>query len=498
MMGLRGRLLASYILLLAVTIGVILVAAIYLLNTRPVPAQSTWQQLAYLALDLDIDQLVGGARPMRGLPTLNTVTEQLTQIAEERDVRILVISSPSQLMLYDSSSRFESGAAFHAAIEDYPVTRQLVRNVFVPVEGIAGSFIDSSQEWLFVGLPALRSLRGERYYILIADPRPTQSLQDALSAFGTEILPMLLQAAVVGLLVAIVLAILISRSIARPLQTVAKAAAEVSGGRFHQRVPIEGPNEVRAVAEAFNRMTDEVQGEQQSQQDFLANVSHDLKTPLTSIQGFSQAIIDGAASNPVSAATIIYDEAARLNRMVVELTDLARLQAGRLSMQMTALDMKQLTDAVGQKLAIVAREKGVDLRLETAPVPEVAGDGDRLAQVLTNLISNAISYTPGGGSVTVRTQVVDAGVEVSVTDTGIGIAPAQLARIFERFYQVDKARGPRRGTGLGLAIVHEIVQAHGGRVTAASDGEGRGSIFTLWLPLANVTAAARRRGGITP
>jgi signal transduction histidine kinase len=267
----------------------------------------------------------------------------------------------------------------------------------------------------------------------------------------------------------------------------------VSGGRFNQRVPIKGPTEVRAVADAFNRMADEVQSEQQAQQEFLANVSHDLKTPLTSIQGYSQAIIDGAANNPVAAATIIYDEAARLNRMVIELTDLARLQAGRLSMQMTGLDMGQLAEAIAQRLSIVAREKGIDLRLETMPMPEIAGDGDRLAQVLTNLISNAINYTPEGGMVTVRTQVANNGVEVSVEDTGVGIHPSELPRIFERFYQVDKARGPRRGTGLGLAIVQEIVQAHGGRIRASSPGENRGSTFTIWLPSPNLTTIMRRR-----
>jgi signal transduction histidine kinase len=361
------------------------------------------------------------------------------------------------------------------------------------VDSIAGNFYEAGREWLVFGMPALRSIQGETYYLLFADPRRTQSLQGALSEFGTELLPLLLQAAVVGLLVAVALAILISRSIARPLQTVAQAAMVVAGGRFNQRIPVKGPREVRAVADAFNRMADEVQSEQQAQQDFLANVSHDLKTPLTSIQGYSQAIMDGAAPNPVAAAKIIYDESARLNRMVVELTDLARLQAGRLSMHMTALDIGQLTGAVAQRLSIVAEEKGIQLNIETSPMPEIAGDGDRLEQVLTNLISNAINYTPSGGMVSVRTQIANGGVEVSVQDTGVGIAPADLPRIFERFYQVDKARGPRRGTGLGLAIVQEIVQAHGGRITAGSAGEGLGSIFTVWLPSPNLTTIIRRR-----
>jgi signal transduction histidine kinase len=156
--------------------------------------------------------------------------------------------------------------------------------------------------------------------------------------------------------------------------------------------------------------------------------------------------------------------------------------------------MGQLTAAVGQRLSVVAREKGIALNVDAAPMPPIAGDGDRLAQVLTNLISNAISYTPGGGSVNVRTYANNGGVEVSVQDTGVGISAKELPLIFERFYQVDKARGPKRGTGLGLAIVYEIITAHGGKVNVASDGEGKGSTFTIWLPSPYLsTVIARRR-----
>ena len=155
------------------------------------------------------------------------------------------------------------------------------------------------------------------------------------------------------------------------------------------------------MAQAFNSMSDKVRAEQRSQQDFLANVSHDLKTPLTSIQGYSQAIIDGIG-NPKQAAGIIREESERLNRMVVELTDLARLQAGRLSMKTGAIDLGQLTTAVAQRLAIVAQEKGVELEVNAPSMPEIAGDGDRLVQVVTNLISNAIKYTPSGGKVMVQ------------------------------------------------------------------------------------------------
>ena len=282
-----------------------------------------------------------------------------------------------------------------------------------------------------------------------------------------------------------------SRDSRASLQSVAAAAAGMAAGNYGERVPVTGPPEVRAVATAFNNMGAQVQTTQKAQQDFLANVSHDLKTPLTSIQGYSQAIVDGAASNPVAAAQIIHEEAARLNRMVTELTDLARLQAGRMSTDRSPLDIAQLTSAVAERLQIMAKEKYITMLVDARPVAEVSGDGDRLAQVLTNLISNAIKYTPPGGKVWVATRAADAGIHVIVRDTGVGISAHDLERIFERFYQVDKARGPQRGTGLGLAIVKEIVTAHGGRITAFSDGEGKGATFTVWLPIAG--ALTRRR-----
>jgi signal transduction histidine kinase len=258
-------------------------------------------------------------------------------------------------------------------------------------------------------------------------------------------------------------------------------------------VPEDGPAEFRALAVAFNRMSGEVQATQQAQKDFVANVSHDLKTPLTSIQGYSQAIMDGAAKDPAGAAKIIYEEAGRLNRMVTQLTDLERLQSGRLSMRSVPVDVSRLAAAVGERLAIVAHDRGLTLHVNTPPVPEVIGDGDRLAQVLTNLVSNAIKYTPSGGEVWLQTQVNNGGVEIVVRDSGQGIAAQELPRIFERFYQVDKTRGPRRGAGLGLAITQEIVQAHGGQISVTSAGVGQGSTFTVWLPSPKVASVVGRR-----
>lgn len=487
---LRMRLLASYLAVLGVALGVLAIALVVLLNTRSAPPQPTYQRLAAQIISLDLRALL--ARPGRLRPArwLNDLRDDLDALAATRGIRLLIVGLPENVVAYDSAGTFAPGTPLNATVEPSNITARVLEGLALRIEGIVGSFIDNG-EWLFVGVEAFRT-GGQATALLVAEPRPMLSLYEALNEFGASVAPPVLQAALAGVIAAVLLAAWISRGIARPLQAFSDAAAVVASGRPGARVPVTGAAEVRAVAEAFNRMSEQVETQQSAQQDFLANVSHDLKTPLTSIQGYAQAIIDGATPDPVAAAQIIYDESARLNRMVTELADLTRLQAGRLSMQASPVDLGALTTAIAQRLMIVAQDKGVDLQVDAPPMPPISGDGDRLAQVLMNLISNAINYTPPGGMVRVRTETRGNGVAVVVEDNGIGIPAEELPRIFERFYQVDKARGPKRGTGLGLAIVREIVAAHGGMVTADSEGANRGSVFTVWFPSPQRTPARRK------
>lgn len=515
-MSLRARLLASYLLLLTIAIGVIAMALLLLLSARPAPLDTVYQGLAQRVLstqDLLVEEIFAPAFPQRpfqsnrdGATVLATLAELevvLDAASQVQDVRLMVVSLGNRPMVrYDSADLIPANT---------PLPLEQGKNIDVRRRGVVqseiltGSFENADgAEWVYSALvfatgtggrrgEALLPFRQEEPLALMAAvPRPQQSLQTVLADFSSELALPLIQAALVGMFVAFWLAYLISRTIANPLRTVSRAAMAAAEGDYNQRVPEQGPPEVRAVAESFNRMSAQVRDSQQAERDFLINVSHDLKTPLTSIQGFSQAIMDGTAKNPAAAANIIYEEAARLNRMVTELTDLARIQAGRLSFHASAVDMGQVTAAVAQRLAVVARDKKITLHVDAQAMPMIAGDGDRLAQVLNNLIGNAIKYTPEGGSVWVQTRAVQNGVEVVVRDTGIGIPEKELSRIFERFYQVDKTRGPQRGTGLGLAITKEIVQAHGGRITVESKGEGWGSTFTIWLPLPQVSTVARR------
>ena len=293
-------------------------------------------------------------------------------------------------------------------------------------------------------------------------------------------------AVVAALLVGLAFSWLISRWITRPLTAIARAADEIGQGNLDFQLQVSGPAEIEHVARQFNNMAAEVRASRQAQQAFIANVSHDLKTPLTSILGFSQALVEGVASDKAGvqrAAGIIYAEAQRMSRLVEQLLDLAKLEAGRVQLQRSAVNLTELVQEVARRFAPLAEEKGVNLTASGDEAVWVSGDADRLMQALTNLLDNALRYTPNNGAVSLHVgPQADAPdyAEVTVRDTGPGIAPEDAERVFDRFYQADKAR-KRGSAGLGLAIVQEIVRAHGGQVGVYA-ARGQGATFWIRLP----------------
>jgi signal transduction histidine kinase len=334
--------------------------------------------------------------------------------------------------------------------------------------------------WLYTGKPIANGM-----YVVVARERPTTPLPQV---FADDIFMPLFQAGIAASLLSLLLAGAISNWIASPLQRIAEAAREFADGKLPDLTP-EGPEEVVELGEAFIEMSERVFASQQSQRDFVANVSHELKTPLTSIQGFAQAMLDGTADDPATreqSSQIIYDEAGRMHRMVVELLDLARIDAGTAEFLQDPVDLNPLIHNVISKFQPQTEAAQVELYSEISSLPPLVGDGDRLSQVFTNLIDNALKHTPAGGRVIIRAQRVGDALEITVADTGKGIDPIEVERIFERFYQVDKARtgGAGRGIGLGLAIANEIVEKHGGTLSVQSQ-PGQGSTFTVRLPVAN-------------
>jgi signal transduction histidine kinase len=498
---LRTRLIISYLAVVLVTVFIMAILLVLLLRAQPVAREPIVERL--ITLSSSVNQREGVMSLLLSLANDDRREQTLDQIASQARVRVLVGLENGEV-LYDSLRYYAAGDSLTIAnaepipqhkLPPAPVGILRPNNTNTtdqPVLNLQqGNFYQNGEEWVFI-LQPIRTRQQGTIYFLLAVVRPQSSWAEVLNIFGTSLLIPLFQATLIGLVIAVVMAWLVSRGLVGGLNGLRQVAGAVAKGDYHERVTPRGPDEVRDVAAAFNHMTEQVQAAQIAQQDFLANVSHDLRTPLTSIQGFSQAIIDGTSQDPAHHARIIHDEAARLNRMVGELLDLARVSAGRLNMRHRQIDLTALVEQVAESLSIKARNKGVHLVRDIQPGPSIAGDGDRLAQVMTNLIDNAIKFTPQGGTVRVSARTAQGGIEISVSDTGQGIPPEDLPRIFERFYQVDKARGPRRGTGLGLAITAEIVQAHGGCIHATSGGSGQGTTFTVWFPALGMSTVVRR------
>jgi len=486
---LQIRLMLSFLVVLTTTLFIIGLALFIFLRSRPVPVDNLLNDLALTSLQADFRSILeeervrGTGRQEELLPRLLTVLNE-----QETDYRLFVVGI-NQRIFYDSFGQIPLGEPL-PILEQQPLRARLLT---VQSNFSSGSFIENGTEWVFVSRNLLggqqprnpnNNQRGGVVDYWVATPRPNPTPRLLFDEFGGIFFVPLLRAGVVGLGLAFFLSLWVSRSVAKPLGAIAAASRRAAAGDFDQQVPITGPTEAQQVAFAFNNMTAEVKQAQQAQRDFIANVTHDLRTPLTSIQGFSQAIMDGVADNPAKSAAIINEEAARLSRLVNDLLDIAKIQAGKMQMLRHVVAIDRVLWLVGENMGIKAQQKGVVLHVEVPALAQIAGDGDRLAQVFTNLVDNAIKHTDPGGQVWLRASPANGGIQVEIQDTGEGIPLTEQSRIFERFYQVDKSRNrdaQHGGTGLGLAITAEIIRTHGGRVWLAST-VGVGSQFYVWLP----------------
>ena len=329
------------------------------------------------------------------------------------------------------------------------------------------------------------------YQPLIAVP------QSELASAWLDLAPRLAAAGAIALVVSFIVSFFISRSISGPLRRITQASVQMSRGNYDVYIPIGGKDEIGRLSEAFNAMSTEVSRSHRMMKDLLANVSHELKTPLTSIQGFSQAILDGAIrrdDDVAESGRIINEEATRMRSLVDDLLLLSQIESGQVEMQHAHVDLAALLERMLARFQWQLRDSRIKSGLSAGHVPLVYGDERRLEQVFSNLIDNAVRHTPPDGTINVSAEVLRTGyISVGVHNTGSVIPEDDLPRVFERFFQVDRARARRGGSsGLGLSIAAEIVEAHGGTVRAISDAE-RGTEFIVTLPPASVTVARNRR-----
>lgn len=316
--------------------------------------------------------------------------------------------------------------------------------------------------------------------------------QNLFTNFRHAVNEALTLAALAAFLVALAASLFVSRRIVAPVREMLVASQHIAEGHFRERVDVPGDapwgelDELGRLAVSFNQMAAQLERIEATRRELIGNVAHELRTPLATIKGSMEGLIDGVLPAEASTFQQIYREADRLQRLVYDLEELSRVEAGAFELNVRPVRLYNLIQATVARLGHQFEEKRVTLETQLpADLPPVRADEDRIGQVLLNLVGNALQYTPTGGRVRVTARRHEAEVHISVSDNGVGIAAEHLPLIFTRFYRVDKSRARvGGGSGIGLTIAKHLVEAHGGRIWAESPGPGQGSTFTFTLPIA--------------
>ena len=467
-MSLRGRLFASYALVIVICLLLVgLSAAALLRNYRDRLVMDRLEAVAR-PVSLQIRSLLASQTTVASLWT------DLQEQAKQNNVYVLLLGPDGTVLRW---------------VTPRVALAQPVPRSTLPVDGTdgtQGTFVATDGRiFIYASYPLGKLPAATAGAVAAADTLVLATPRSGSAAVLVGLFWPLFFAGIIALGISLVVALLVARSVYRPLGKVTEATGNIARGQYDQQVPESGPPEVRQLATSFNHMATQVKESQQQLRHFVADVSHELKSPLTSIQGFAQALVDGTAADDetrTKAARIINDEARRMRRQVDELLELARVQSGQLKMAREPVNVRELIERCREVFSVQATDKKVILMSETSGgAMTVTGDADRLEEVLDNLIDNAIKNSDPGGQVNISGRPASPGwIEMKVTDQGPGIPPEQLPHVFERFYQVT---GVRTGVGLGLTIAREIVLAHGGTIEARSE-PGEGAEFTIRLPAA--------------
>jgi histidine kinase len=296
-------------------------------------------------------------------------------------------------------------------------------------------------------------------------------------------------AVVAAILAAILISLWMSRVIAEPVKEIAKASRRIAEGHYSDRVkaglnqPEEELDEVSSLGLHFNQMAESLEHTETMRRQLMADVSHELRTPLTAIRGTAEGLVDGVIPPDEDTFQTILQESERMQRLVDDLQELSRVEAGQYQLQMTDFSLSDLFKKVEKRFSVQVKEKQVNLFLPDVGDWKVYADESRIDQVLQNLVGNALKYSSTGGNIWITATRKETNTCISVRDDGTGIDPEQLERIFTRFYRVDTSRSRESGgSGIGLTIAKHWVEAHGGKIWAESKGLGEGSTFLFTIP----------------
>lgn len=337
---------------------------------------------------------------------------------------------------------------------------------------------EAASKWAGGPVPIIAA--GARVGTIYVNPLAGRSADEA---FLDSVNRSLIVAAGAAALLALLLTLALSRRIVGPIEALTAAARQMERGDLGQRVEVRSGDEVGELARAFNAMAEAVSRNEMLRRHMVSDVAHELRTPLTNMRGYVEAMRDGVLEHDCGTLDSVCQEAELLTRLVDDLQELALAEAGQLRLERRPVTVEEIVERATSAIRPQFAARG--LRLETnfaKGLPAVDVDVERIGQVLRNLLNNAMAHTPEGGAVTISAHQAGGSVEVSVADTGTGIAPEHLRNIFERFYRADRSRARATGgAGLGLTIARQIVEAHGGQIRVESE-PGQGARFTFTLP----------------
>ena len=325
--------------------------------------------------------------------------------------------------------------------------------------------------------------------------------KDSVRELSRQIFTIILESAAIGCVIAAALSVIISKTLLNPIKSMTAAAAEMSSGDFSRKIEVQSNDEVGILAETFNDMAqqlettlNEIKRSESLRKEFVANVSHELRTPITSIRTYAETLTDGGdmpRETEQEFLLVIMNESDRMTKIVQDLLELSRFDSGTGNFTFEEFSPERSVRDVYKAIAPLAQKHGhiVDLEIQWG-VPNITGDRSRIEQVLMNILTNAIKYTPDGGKIEIMLSTENDRVKITVSDTGIGIPAEDLPRVFDRFYRVDKARSRASGgTGLGLSIAHEIIERHGGEMKIDSE-VNVGTSVAVYLPIVHAEGNA--------
>lgn len=359
-------------------------------------------------------------------------------------------------------------------------------NILTALSGREGSDGSPNGRYMDVAVPV--SGDDGSYIIYIRDNKHT------VQTLNNELIKIILEALAIGIVVSAALSIILSRTMLQPIQSMTRAAEKMAGGDFSAKIDVQSDDEIGILSDTFNDMAgrleqnlEDLKMSEQMRREFVANVSHELRTPITSIKSYAETLAENDDIPPEMRADflrVIQNESTRMTKIVQDLLELSRFDSGKTKFEFERFNLEQSVRDVCAALAPSAKEHNHTINLELEwLLPEIVGDSSRIEQVLMNLISNAIKYTPDGGTIDVSSGHSGDEVWVRIQDSGVGIPKEDLDRVFDRFYRVDKARSRESGgTGLGLSIAQEIVSRHGGRIELESE-PGKGTTATVVLKI---------------